>query len=81
MGEKEPSEDQKQSAQDQVKPYLKYSGMAVQMICILVVAAWGGRKLDGYLGLKYPVLTIVLMLIGVVAAMYLIVSSVIKDNK
>jgi ATP synthase protein I len=74
-------DDKKNGAQDQLKPYLKYSGMAIQMIGILVVAAFGGIKLDDYLEMKYPVFTIVLMLVAVVASMYLIVSSVIKDNK
>lgn len=72
--------DKKPSGQDQLKPYLKYSGMAVQMIGILIVAALGGRKLDAYLGLKHPVITIVLMLLGVIASMYLIVSSVLKNK-
>lgn len=79
MGLPEPP-DKKPSGQDQLKPYLKYSGMAAQMIVVLVLAALGGRKLDAYLGLKHPVLTIVLMLVGVIASMYMIVSSVLKDK-
>jgi ATP synthase protein I len=79
MGPTEPS-DNKPSGQDQFKPYLKYSGMAVQMIGILIGAAWGGRKIDTYLDLKHPVFTIVLMLVGVIASMYLIVSSVMKNK-
>lgn len=78
MDTNEPRE--KTSRQDQIKPYLKYSGMAVQMIGILVVAAFGGIKLDDYLGMKYPVFTIILMLGGVIAAMYLVVSSVMKNK-
>ncbi|CAN5913763.1 hypothetical protein BH24BAC1_BH24BAC1_03620 [soil metagenome] len=79
MGLPKPS-DKKPSGQDQLKPYLKYSGMAVQMIVILVLAALGGRKLDAYLGLKHPVTTIVLMLVGVIVSMYLVVLSVLKNK-
>jgi F0F1-type ATP synthase assembly protein I len=79
MGATEPS-DKKPSPQEQFKPYLKYSGMAAQMIVILVVAAFGGRKLDTYFEMKHPVFTIVLMLTGVIVAMYSIVSSVIKNK-
>jgi ATP synthase protein I len=77
----EKTPENKSSPQDQVKPYLKYSGMAIQMIGILVLAALGGQWLDKALELKHPVFTIVLMLIGVISAMYLIVSSVINNNK
>jgi F0F1-type ATP synthase assembly protein I len=80
MDPDQPSPEKPAGKPDPLKPYLKYSGMAVQMIGVLVLAAWGGRKLDAATGQKYPVFTIVLMLVGVVAAMVLVVSSVMKDK-
>ncbi|KAA5545671.1 AtpZ/AtpI family protein [Adhaeribacter rhizoryzae] len=66
------------SRQDQLKPYLKYSGLGFQMIAVLVLAAWGGMALDDRMGNKNPWWTIGLMLLGVTASMYMIIKSVIK---
>ncbi len=74
--EKEPSPEQQR--QNQVKPYLKYSGLAFQMIGILGVAAWAGMKLDEKMGNKNPWYTMVLMLVAVIAAMYMVIKSVTK---
>jgi len=70
--------ENKPSRQDQLKPYLKYSGLGFQMIAVLVLAAWGGMTLDDKMGNKNPWWTIGLMLLGVVASMYMIIKSVIK---
>ncbi|GEO04857.1 hypothetical protein AAE02nite_25210 [Adhaeribacter aerolatus] len=66
------------SRQDQLKPYLKYSGLGFQMIAVLVLAAWGGMALDDKVGNKNPWWTIGLMLLGVLTSMYMIIKSVIK---
>ncbi|MDB5263965.1 MAG: hypothetical protein JWQ14_3248 [Adhaeribacter sp.] len=66
------------SRQDQLKPYLKYSGLGFQMIMVLVLAAWGGMTLDEKVGNKNPWWTIGLMLLGVITSMYMIIKSVIK---
>ena len=52
--------------------YAKYSGVAFEMLGIIVLGVWGGIKLDALLGTK-PLLTVVLSLGAVAAAMYLIV--------
>jgi F0F1-type ATP synthase assembly protein I len=72
--------EEKPSARNQLKPYLKYSGMAVQMVAILVLAALGGQWLDHVLGMKHPVSTVVLMLTGLLATLYLVISSVMKNK-
>jgi ATP synthase protein I len=64
------------SRQDQLKPYLKYSGLAFQMIITLVVAAYGGMWLDEKQGNKNPWWTIALMVVAVVATMYMVIKSV-----
>ncbi|PRY14822.1 putative F0F1-ATPase subunit (Ca2+/Mg2+ transporter) [Pontibacter ummariensis] len=61
-----------------IKPYVKYSGMAFQMIGVLVVVALAGRKLDEYVGNEKPWFTIALLLIGVVASMVLTILSINK---
>lgn len=67
-----------QNRQNQVKPYLKYSGLAFQMIGILVVAAWGGMKLDEKMGNKNPWYTIIFMLVAVMASMFMVIRSVTR---
>ncbi len=70
--------DNNPSRQDQLKPYLKYSGLGFQMIAVLVLAAWGGITLDEKMGNKNPWWTIGLMLLGVIASMFMIIKSVTK---
>lgn len=56
----------------------KYSGMAFQMIAIILVTTWGGIKLDKLTKFNTPVFTIVLSLLGVFAAIYTVLKDFIK---
>ncbi|HOU00992.1 MAG TPA: AtpZ/AtpI family protein [Bacteroidales bacterium] len=58
--------------------YAKYSGIAFQMIAIIVITAWGGIKLDELAGNRNPVFTIILSLLGVFAAIYFAIKDFIK---
>jgi F0F1-type ATP synthase assembly protein I len=58
--------------------YAKYTGMATQMIVIILVTTWGGIKLDDLLGFEKPLFTIILSLLGVFAAIYTAVKDFIK---
>ncbi|AKQ47237.1 hypothetical protein TH63_18870 [Rufibacter radiotolerans] len=68
-----PSQSEKEDSQ--VKPYLKYSGLAFQMIAIMGAAAWGGRKLDAYFQNQTPWWTLGLLLVAVFASMYSVIVS------
>ena len=61
-----------------VKPYLRYSGLAFQMIGVMVLAAWGGMKLDEHFATKNPWFTIGLLVVAVVASMILVIVSLNK---
>jgi F0F1-type ATP synthase assembly protein I len=74
------SEDQKPRREDSFKPYLKYSGLAFQMIGAMVLAAWAGTKLDEMMGNKNPWMTIVLLVVAVVASMVLVIVSLNKKQ-
>ncbi len=56
----------------------KYSGIAFQMIAIILITTWGGTKLDKLTGNDTPVFTIILSLLGVFAAIYTAVKDFIK---
>lgn len=78
--ENKPDKEQKpeQRRQQNIKPYVKYSGMAFQMIGALVLAAFAGRWLDDYAGNDKPWFTIVLLLVAVIATMVLTILSINK---
>jgi F0F1-type ATP synthase assembly protein I len=61
-----------------VNNYARYTGLAFQMLGIILVTVWGGRKLDTLTGWETPVFTIVLSLLGVFAAIYTAVKDFIK---
>lgn len=52
---------------------LQYSGMAMQLLILLLLAAWGGQKLDAYFGLENPFITIVFLLSALFAFLYKLV--------
>lgn len=54
----------------QINNYLKFSGLAFQMIFIMGLAAWGGHSLDKYLKLTIPVFTVTLVILSVLAILY-----------
>jgi F0F1-type ATP synthase assembly protein I len=59
----------------QPNSFLKYSGLALQMIGTLLLFTWLGRKTDSYFKTKTPWFTISAMLIGLFGIMY----KLIKD--
>lgn len=61
-----------------IKDFARYSGMAFQMIGIILVSTWGGIKLDKLMSFEKPVFTIILSLLGVFAAIYNAVKDFIK---
>ncbi|WP_230679941.1 AtpZ/AtpI family protein [Pontibacter rufus] len=70
--------DHKPKRDDNIKPYLRYSGLAFQMIGVMVLAALAGMKLDDYFHTRNPWFTIVLLLVAVVASMVLVILSLNK---
>jgi ATP synthase protein I len=61
-----------------IKDFAKYTGLAFQMLGIILVTVWGGIKLDKLAGFHKPVFTIILSLLGVFAAIYTAVKDFIK---
>lgn len=70
----DPQQQKKKSPTNQgnkgLSNFGKYSGIAFQMIGIILITTWGGTKLDKLTGFETPVFTIVLSLLGVFAAIY-----------
>ena len=68
---------QNDNLKNNLNNYAKYSGVAFEMLGIIVLGVWGGIKLDARLDTK-PLFTIVLSLGAVAAAMYMIVAKTRK---
>jgi F0F1-type ATP synthase assembly protein I len=79
--ENDPKQEKpKQSGEGSFKPYMKYSGLAFQMIGAMVLAAWAGMKLDEHFQTENPWFTIVLLLLAVTASMVLVIVSLNKKQ-
>jgi len=59
--------------------YSKYTTIAIQMVVIIVLTTLGGVKLDKLAGTK-PVFTVILSLLGVAAAMWLIIKEAVRNK-
>ena len=70
--------NQKPTQNKGINNYARYTGLAFQMLGIILVTVWGGTKLDTLTGWNTPVFTIVLSLLGVFAAIYTAVKDFIK---
>lgn len=60
--------EEKNKKDSPLKFYAKYSSLALQMIVIIVAGAFGGKALDEWLKWEFPVFTLVLTLLAVIAS-------------
>ncbi|MES2387796.1 MAG: AtpZ/AtpI family protein [Bacteroidota bacterium] len=60
------------------KSYIRFSGLAFQMLATIGLACWGGIKLDAMLGWKTPIATVILSLAGVGISMYVVIKDLSK---
>ncbi len=64
----------------QLRTIARFSGIGFQMLAIIALGTWGGSKLDGE-NPDFPIYTLVLSLLSVLAALYLIIREVISNNE
>lgn len=69
----------KKRSQDQFKTYIKYSGLAFQMVAVLGLAVWGGMKLDDKMGNGFPLFTIIFALIAFAGSLIVTIRSLPKE--
>lgn len=63
-------DEDKQEIREQSRSWMKYSGMAIQMIATILVFVFGGMYFDEWLGTA-PWGTVALSLLGVFAGLYI----------
>ena len=79
--------DNKENKPKQKKPlnlYVRFTGVAFQMIAIICVFSFLGVWLDKKFPNNFTAFTIIFSLIGVISSMYIVIKQVltmIKDNK
>jgi F0F1-type ATP synthase assembly protein I len=80
MEEQQPlkKKNQKSPGNKGINDFARYSGIAFQMVAIILLTTWGGIQLDKIVNFKTPVFTIILSLLGVFAAIYTAVKDFIK---
>jgi F0F1-type ATP synthase assembly protein I len=59
--------------------YLKYSGLAFQMLAAIGLAVWGGIKLDTWMGNKFPFFLMILLMLSIFATIYVTIKRLPKD--
>lgn len=62
----------------QPNEFLRYSGMATQMIAIILASVFGGIKADEYFGNEKPILTAILTVFGVFLSIYFVIKDFLK---
>jgi hypothetical protein len=61
--------------------FFRYGNLAIQMGSIIGLSVWGGQKLDErYNPDGTPIYTIVLSLIGIGAALYVVIKDIIRPK-
>jgi len=50
--------------------FLKYSNLGLQLLMVIGVSCWLGLKIDEYLGFKFPVFLLTLMLLSFAGMIY-----------
>ena len=70
-----------QKSKNQLNDYARYSGIAFQMIAIVLIGVFGGIKLDKWMGIKFPIFTITLSIFSVFIAVYIVIKDLLKKKK
>lgn len=69
---------QQKSSKDSANSFARYSGIAIQMVAIIVIMTFAGVKLDSRRASDTPVFTIIFSLLGVFAGIYTAIKDFIK---
>lgn len=57
---------------------LKYSGLAFNMMAIIISMSLGGKYLDSYVNNSFPIFTLIGVLLSVFVAVYLSIRELLK---
>ena len=70
----------KDSKRNSVYFFARYSGLAFEMLGIIVLGVLGGNKLDTFREADFPLWTVILSLLAVFASLFLVIKDVLKND-
>ena len=73
-------QEEKNKTKTKVNNYVKYSSMVFQLGVVIALGVWGGRKIDEYLGLKFPAFTLILLFVAIFGGMYWTLKDLIRKK-
>ncbi len=76
-----PQDSQKDKKKKYLDNYARYSSIALQMLAIILLGVFGGVKLDEWINTGFPVFTVILSILSVIAAIYVVIKDLLKNNK
>ena len=65
---------------ERLNSYVKYSGIAFQMIAIILIGVFGGMKLDKWLKTDKPVFTAILAVLAVFLSIYYSIKDLLRTK-
>lgn len=78
MKKAKPQTDKHQTAAG--ASYMKYSGLALQIVLTILLLAWGGHYLDVQTGNQKPWFTLIGSVTGLIGSMIYLIQRVSKDK-
>ena len=69
-----------QKNKERLNSYVKYSGIAFQMIAIILIGVFGGMKLDKWLETDKPVFTALLSVLAVILSIYYSIKDLLRTK-
>lgn len=72
--------DSYENSKKQATSIVKYSGLAFQMIAIILVVLFAAFKLDEYLGNEFPLFTIIGAFVGVILSLYFALKDLFRNR-
>ena len=73
-------EEKEKGVGQKMNNYVKYSSMVFQLAVVIGLGVWGGRSLDKYLEMKFPVFTLIFLFIAIFGGMYWAVKDLIRKK-
>lgn len=64
-----------------LKTAARYSGLAFQMLAIILAGVFGGIKLDQWIHTEFPIFTLILTIVSVILSVYYAIKDLIDINK
>ncbi len=65
---------------DQSYYIARYSGLAFEMLGIIVLGVFAGKKIDDYRQADFPLFTMILALLSVFVSLYLVIKDLINNG-